>query len=152
MQMRRKEKEITDKKELEKILKAAKVCRIAMVDGDKPYVVPLNYGYRDGVVYFHSAGQGRKVELIKKNPKVCFEIDEMIALHKAKQACDWGVDFRSIIAEGRATFLETKQEKINGLDIIMAQYSGRKFEYPDEMIEKTAVCAVRLERISGKKS
>ena len=148
--MRRNEKEIQDKSEIEKILNRARVCRLGMVDRDTPYVVPLNFGYADGVLYFHSAKQGRKIDLITRNPRVSFEVDELIGLKKAGQACDWGASFKSVIGFGRAGFIETAEGKKNALDIIMAQYSGRSFSYPDEMLERTAVIRVDIEEMTGK--
>jgi len=73
--MRRKDREITDNSEIEKIIGKAICCRIGLVDNDEPYIVPVCFGYERNTIYFHSALEGRKVELIKKNNKVCFEID-----------------------------------------------------------------------------
>jgi len=150
--MRRKEKEITNREDIENILRKSKVCRLAMVDGDKPYMVPLNFGYSDGCLFFHCAKQGRKIDLIKKNPNICFEVDELIRLKKASLACDWGIDFKSVIGSGKAQFLEDSKEKIQALNAIMSQYSGRTFEYPDEMLEKTLVIKVVIEEMTGKQS
>ncbi len=110
--MRRKEKEITNREEIETILRQSKVCRLAMVDGDKPYMVPMNFGYSDGCLFFHCANQGRKIDVIKKNPNICFEVDELNRLKKARLACDWGIDFKSVIGSGKAQFLEASKEKI----------------------------------------
>lgn len=150
--MRRKEKEIIDKKEIEEILQKSMVCRLAMVDKDKPYMVPMSFGYKDDNLYIHSAGRGRKIDLIQKNPNVCFEVDEVIKFNKAQLACDWGLDFKSVIGAGKAQILEDSKEKIKGLDIIMSQYSGRTFEYSDEMLAKTMVIKVAVDWMTGKKS
>ena len=150
--MRRKEKEITDKKEIEKILQESNVCRLAMVDGDKPYMVPMNFGYRDACLFFHSAKEGRKIDVIQKNPNVCFEVDQLIRLKKAKLACDWGAEFKSVIGSGKAHLLEDSKEKRQALNIIMSQYSDRTFEYPDEILEKTLVIKVIIDRMTGKQS
>ncbi len=150
--MRRKEKEIIDIKEIEKFLHQSNVCRLAMVDGDKPYMVPMNFGYQDGYLFFHSAKQGRKIDLLQKNPNVCFEFDQLIKFKKAKIACDWGVEYKSVIGSGRARLLENLEEKIDALNIIMSQYSDRTFEYPEEMLEKTAVIKVQIDSMTGKQS
>ncbi|RLC18093.1 MAG: pyridoxamine 5'-phosphate oxidase family protein [Deltaproteobacteria bacterium] len=150
--MRRKEKEITDIKEIEKFLHQSNVCRLAMVDGDKPYMVPLNFGYHDGCLFFHSAKEGRKIDLIKKNPNVCFEFDQLIKFKKAKIACDWGVEYKSVIGSGKAQLLDDLEEKIEALNIIMAQYSDRMFEYPEKMLEKTIVIKVQIDSMTGKQS
>jgi len=150
--MRRKEKEITDLKEIEKILQESTVCRLAMVDEDKPYMVPLNFGYRDGYLFFHSAKEGRKIDVIQKNPNVCFEVDQLIKFKKAKTACDWGVEYKSVIGSGRAQLLDKLDEKIVALNVIMSHYSDRTFDYPDEALEKTLVIKVQIERMTGKQS
>jgi len=150
--MRRNEKEITDKNELEEILLKSKVCRLAMVDKDKPYMVPMNFGYKDDNLYFHGASEGHKIDLIKKNPEVCFEVDEVLKFKKTQIACDWGLNFKSVIGAGKAVFLDAPSEKINALDIIMSQYSGRAFEYSKKMLEKTAVIKVTVDWMTGKKS
>ncbi|MDZ7667608.1 MAG: pyridoxamine 5'-phosphate oxidase family protein [Desulfotignum sp.] len=148
--MRRKEKQITDMKEVAQILEQAQVCRLAMVDQGRPYVVPLNFGYRDGALYFHCAREGRKMDVLKANPNVCFEVDELVKINKAAQACDWSVSFKSVIGTGTARILDTPAEKKKGLDIIMAQYSDRSFDYPEEMLAKTAVIKVTVEEMTGK--
>ncbi len=150
--MRRAEKEIIDPKEIEEILKKSEVCRLAMVDGDTPYIVPLNFGYEDGAVYFHSAKEGKKIELMKQNPTVCFEVDNLIKFKKAPLACDWGIEYSSVIGWGKVQFLDDLKAKKQGLDIIMAQYSGRDFEYPEENVERTAVIKVPIEKMTGKKA
>jgi hypothetical protein len=135
---------------MEQILEQAQVCRLAMVDKGHPYVVPLNFGYRNGSLYFHSALEGRKINVLNVNAQVCFEVDELVKMNKAAQACDWGVSFRSVIGTGTARMLETPAEKKAGLDIIMAHYSGRSFDYPEEMLAKTAVIQVTVHEMTGK--
>ncbi len=150
--MRRKDKEITDKKEIENILKKSQICRIGMVDGDKPYIVPVNFGYKHDTLFFHTALEGRKIDLMKKNPNICFEVDHIEKFKKAKLACDWSIEYKSVIGEGRAKLLYDPEEKKKGLDMIMAQYSGRTFEYPVENLEKTLVIKVIIDKMTGKQS
>jgi nitroimidazol reductase NimA-like FMN-containing flavoprotein (pyridoxamine 5'-phosphate oxidase superfamily) len=148
--MRRKEKQITDTEQMEQILGKAQVCRLSMVDRGRPYVVPLNFGYRDKTLYFHSATEGRKINVIKAEPHVCFEVDELIKINKAANACDWGGAFKSVIGTGTAWILETLAEKKNGLNIIMAHYSDRSFDYSEAMLTKTAVIKVTIHEMTGK--
>lgn len=148
--MRRKEKQITKTADIEQILKQGQVCRLGLVDKNVPYIVPMNYGYQGQALYFHSAPAGRKIDLIRANPLVCFEVDELVKMNKAARACDWGVSFKSVIGTGTARILETPAEKKAGLDIIMAHYSDRSFTYPDEMLEKTAVIKVIVREMTGK--
>ena len=148
--MRRKEKQITQTADIEQILKQGQVCRLGFVDNNVPYIVPMNYGYQDQVLYFHSAPAGRKIDLIRANPVVCFEVDELVKMNKAANACDWGASFKSVIGTGTARILDTPEEKKAGLDIIMAQYSDRSFNYPDGKLAKTAVIKVTIEEMTGK--
>lgn len=148
--MRREEREISEKAEIENILEKARVCRLAFVDGDIPYIVPLNFGYKDDILYVHSAKQGRKIDLMKRNPRVCFEVDELVRFKKAKLACDWGVAYKSVIGTGKAGFIESGEEKKKALDIIMAHYSGRSFEYDNDILEKTTVIRIDIVQMTGK--
>lgn len=148
--MRRKEKEITDRATLDEIIKESRVCRLGLTDGDQPYIVPLNFGYQAPYLYFHCATEGRKLDLIKQNPKVCFEFDELIRLKKDRNACEWGAEYRSIIGEGVAEIVNDDEEKRKGLARIMAQYSGREFEFPSDALERTCVIRVTIREMTGK--
>ena len=86
--MRRKEREIVNQQDIEAIIRQSLVCRLAMTDGNSPYVVPLCFGYRDQTLYFHGAGQGKKLDILKKNSQVCFEFDLTTGLKPGKSACD----------------------------------------------------------------
>ncbi len=150
--MRRKEKEIKKQTDIEQILKESDVCRLAMIDGQTPYIVPMNFGYKNQTLYFHSAKQGKKIDLIQQNPHVCFEVDQLIKFKKASLACDWGVSYKSVIGWGKARFIKDVEEKIEALNIIMSQYSGRKFSYSNDVLEKTLVIKVLVDKMTGKQS
>ena len=119
MIMRKKEKEITEESDIERIIRDSLFCRLGMVDGDTPYVVPLCFGYRDKTIYLHGSLKGKKTNALKKNPNVCFEFDVDIEIIEADNACDWGVKFKSVIGFGKAVFLEYSDEKHEALNIIM---------------------------------
>ncbi len=150
--MRRKEKEIADQSAIRSIIKKATVCRLAMVDVDKPYVVPLSFGYRDGVLYFHGAVKGRKIDLLKKNPNVCFEFDLIAEPIESESACDWSMRYQSVIGFGKAVFIENPDEKREALSVIMAQYSDGQFRFPEKMLKAMTVLKVEIERMTGKQS
>ncbi len=150
--MRRKEKEIADINEIEKIIEKAIYCRIGLVDNDEPYVVPVCFGYERNALYFHSALEGRKVELIKKNNKICFEIDTDVELVKAAEPCNWAMRYRSVIGVGKAHILESDEEKSHGLRVIVRQYSEDDSAFPKETLDKVIVVRVDIESITGKKS
>ncbi|MDX9959286.1 MAG: pyridoxamine 5'-phosphate oxidase family protein [Spirochaetia bacterium] len=128
--MRRKDRELTDKSDLLAILDEADVCRLAMQTGQAPYIVTLNFGYSwedQLVLYFHSATEGRKLELLQKNGEVGFELDAGHELVKAETACSWGMKYRSIIGTGRISFIEDEQEKGRALGAIMRKYGHPSF-------------------------
>ncbi len=150
--MRRKEKEITDRIEMERVLMNSRVCRVAMVDGDRPYIVPLHFGYRDGVLYFHSAREGRKIDLIRQNPRICCEVDELIQIKPASKACDWGTTYKSLVIYGEARFVDDPKEKKQALDVIMAHYADQTFDYPERVMAATTVIRMAIETMTGKQS
>ena len=150
--MRRKEKEITSLEELETIIRQATICRLGLCDQARPYIVPLNFGYNAGCLYFHSAAAGKKMDLLRKNPHVCFEFDEDCGLVPATTACHWSMRYRSVIGYGTAHFLADPSEKREALGIIMQQYTEGKHDYLSDEIDKTYVFLVKITEISGKKS
>ena len=150
--MRRKEKEITNKSEIESIIRNSLVCRLGIADNGTPYIVPLCFGYKDNCLYFHSAREGRKIEILKRNSKVCFEFDVNLKVQSGKAACDWGMQYRSVIGYGRASFVEDPEEKRMALDAIMAQYADGAFEYSEKALGKVLVIKVEIETMTGKKS
>jgi nitroimidazol reductase NimA-like FMN-containing flavoprotein (pyridoxamine 5'-phosphate oxidase superfamily) len=150
--MRRKEKEITDRTEIESVIKQSQVCRLAMVDGNAPYLVPLCFGYSDGVLYFHSAKEGKKIDILRQNKSVCFEFDIVNGVSTGKTACDWGISYRSVIGFGKAVILENPEEKRGALEIITAQYADKSYSLTDGAVKETQVIRVDIESMTGKQS
>jgi uncharacterized protein len=148
--MRRKDKEITDIKSIEEIINRAKVFRLALSLDDTPYVVPLCFGYRDKIIYFHSAREGKKINILKKNNKVCFEFDIDYELVESENSCKWGMKYRSVIGFGRVTVIENLDEKQEALGIIMGNYSEKTFQFPENMVNATLVAKIDIEQMSGK--
>jgi hypothetical protein len=85
---------------MESLLSEAKVCRLGCDDKGMPYIVPVSFGYREGVIYFHSANEGRKITLLKKNPACCIEVDECTGVLPDKKPCKWEMHYRSVICTG----------------------------------------------------
>ena len=148
--MRRKEKQIQELFTMESIIAKAEICFLAMSDNNIPYVVPLNFGYRDNVLYFHSAAEGKKLQLIKENPNVSFSMAIDSEIVKGDKACNWGMIYKSVIGRGIASFIEDQEAKIEALDIIMSQYSSETWEYKPKMLEKTVVVKIEVEELTGK--
>ncbi len=150
--MRLKEREITDNAEIEKIIKGASICRIGLVDNDEPYIVPVCFGYEKNALYFHGALAGRKVKLIRKNNRVCFEMETGVAIVGGDEPCGWTAKYRSVIGVGRACILQGDEEKAHGLKVIMRQYSEKDFNFPKERLDSVLVVRIDVESITGKKS
>jgi len=133
------------------MIKSAHVCRVGLSLDDRPYIVPMNFGYADRTIFLHSALEGKKLEILRRNPQVCVEFDLDHELVQGAKACDWGMKFRSVIGFGRAVFLEDPDEKRHALHIIMRQYAGRgEFSFSDASLNNTAVIQIALEELSGK--
>ena len=143
---------IIDIYEIESIIKKALVCRIGLVDNNEPYIVPVCFGYERNVLYFHGALKGRKIDLIKKNNKVCFEIDTDVEIVEAGEACDWTMNYRSVIGTGRASILENDKEKSHGLNLIMKQYTEGNFRFPKSRLDSVLVIRVNIDSITAKQS
>lgn len=150
--MRRREKEITDRKLIESIIHKAAVCRIGLCDQGTPYVVPLSFGYKDNCLYFHSAGEGRKIDVLKRNNHVCFEVDIDVECVPSETPCKWSVKYLSVIGFGYASFVKGLQEKKEALNIIMDHYSGRSYQYPEEALAKVTIIKVEIDTMTGKRS
>ena len=150
--MRRQEREIRDEAEIQEILEKGFVCRLGLYDGQYPYVVPLNYGYRNGSMYFHCAREGKKTDILKKNGRVCIEVDIDFRVVRGETPCRWTAKYRSVIGFGRARIIDDEREKKAGLDVIMAHYGGQGGEYDEKSLQRTCVIEVVIENMTGKQS
>ena len=150
--MRRSDREITERSAIEAVIRESLVCRLALSKDDQPYVVPLSFGYHDGVLYFHGAPEGQKVSMLKENDRVCFEFDTDVAVVEGDPACAWTMKYRSVIGFGKAVLVEDLEEKQAALDIIMSQYSDQAFSFPEPVLEHTAVIKVQIDSMTGKES
>lgn len=151
--MRRKDKEITDIALIEDILNKAQVCRIAMCKHNTPYIVPMNFGYKEGILYFHSAKEGKKIDLLKENPIASFEVETDLELVKNEKACNWGMKYFSVIGSGEVVFIESTTGKVQALDVIMEKYAGeKKFEFPESALSGIEVFQIKIVHMTGKKS
>jgi len=150
--MRRKEKEITEKDEIEAVIHKAIVCRLGLSDGNIPYIVPMCFGYKDNTIYVHGSLKGKKIDILQKNQNVCFEFDINAEIVKGENACDWGMKYKSVIGFGKALFLKEPDDKQKALDIIMNQYSDRPSQFSEKVIDRTTVIKIEIESMTGKQS
>ena len=151
--MRRSELEIKDRQAIEAVIERAQICRIGLSENGKPYIVPMNFGYRDNCLYFHCALEGKKLDIISTNPEVCFEMDTDYELLKVEERpCGWSVKYRCIIGSGTATIIKDIQEKLTALNIITEHYGGRWYDFPEKELEAVGVIRIKINNITGKQA
>ncbi len=153
--MTRREREITDIEEIIGILDRAKIVHVGMVDGDRPYVVPMNYGYTliDGnlTLYLHGAKRGRKLDVLRANPNVFVEIDTDIVPFEGEVACKYGLCYSSVMGEGVAEIVEDTKLKKEALSIFMKTQTGRDFEFDDKMVSVVSIIKIDISEFTAKK-
>jgi len=151
----RREREVTDINEIIGILDRAKIVHVGMIDGDMPYVVPMNYGYtmEEGklTLYLHGATVGRKLDILRVNAKVFIEIDTDIVPFDGKAACQYGTTYSSVMGEGIAELIEEPEGKMAGLGILMKTQTGREFEFSEKMVTGVTVIKINVSEFTAKK-
>lgn len=153
--MRRVERKIEDINEIFKIFEKTDVLRMAMCDEGRPYIVPMNFGYEkigdDIFIYLHCAKEGKKLDIIRKNNNICFELDNPIEIIGKEQACTWTQKYESIIGFGKIYFTYDLEAKIKALDLIMAKCGyDKKPKYSEKMLERVQVLKINVENLTGK--
>lgn len=152
--MTRRERQITDEVQIRHILDTARVLHLGMVDGDEPYVVPMNYGYIwEGelpVIYLHGARRGRKMDVLRQNPKVFFEMECDVQPFSDAVACKYGMAYASIMGKGLATVVEDVAEKQRSLQILMQTQVGKKFSFTEKLADVVGVIRIEVESLTAK--
>ncbi|MBR0352630.1 MAG: pyridoxamine 5'-phosphate oxidase family protein [Oscillospiraceae bacterium] len=153
--MRRKDREVTDLREILRIINKAKILHLGLFDGDHPYVVPLHFGYEYAngslVFYMHSAREGHKLDLIRACPAVCVELECDIELIPGGDVpCRYGSSFASVIGRGRAEILADSQEKSRALALLMKNQTGREFDIDASMASAVEVIKVTVPDFTAK--
>ena len=153
--MRRKDREITEIESIRAILDKAKVLHLAMIDGARPYVVPLHYGYtlENGVLtlYLHSAKEGRKLDVLQKNARVAFVLETDVSLVSGGDLpCKYGAAYASVMGEGQVTILTDPVEKTDALTMLMKTQTGRNFYITEAMTDTVAVLRIDVEAFTAK--
>ena len=154
--MRRKDREITDFNKKMDIINKCKVCRVGLSDNDIPYIIPLNFGYvvenNTLVLFFHSAMEGKKLDIIKKNNNACFEIDCDNKLIEGESACNYSYSYKSLIGFGKIIILENIEDKIFGLSSIMKHQTEKDIihEFTQEQVNTVCVYKMIVDEFTGK--
>ena len=153
--MRRIDREVTDLTQIEDIIKRCNCIRVGFNDNGEVYIVPLNFGYEiiddKYLFYFHGASQGRKLELIKSNNYVGFEMDTNYLLHEADLACSYSARFQSVIGNGNISIIDNYEDKLHGLSLIMKQATGKdEWEFNEQMVKAVTVMKLEVTKLSCK--
>lgn len=154
--MRRKDREVKEKDEILGIIQRCLICRLGLVDTDgKPYIVPLNFGYLDDeqlTFFFHSAKSGRKIEVLRENPFVAFEMDCDHRVISAETACGHSFDYQSVMGLGKVEFVAEPDEKLKGLQAIMRHTAGlQEAEFTERDLDRVLVLKLTVTEISAKR-
>ncbi len=137
---------------IEEIIRQCDVCFAGVVNGDVPYVLPMNFGFKDNVIYLHSAPEGRVVEILEKNKNICvtFSTDHELVFQHPEVACSYRMKSKSVIAWGKVHFQEDLALKEKALNIIMEQYSDKEFKYSEPAIRNVKIWEIPVDEISCK--
>lgn len=152
--MTKRERQITDEARIEKILDAAKVLRLGLAVDNEPYVVPMNYGYKKEngklVLYLHSAVKGKKLDMIRANPGVFFELDCGLAPFEGEKPCQYGLAYSSVMGRGKASIVEDVQEKMEAMTVLMKTQTGKDFSFNERLVSIVAVIRIDVEEYTAK--
>ena len=153
--MRRMDRAVTDNEHIKSIIEQAKVVHIGMIDNDRPYVVPMQYGFvfDDGklTLYVYCAKEGRKLDILKKNPCVFIELETNVAIISGGDVpCKYGSEYASVMGDGIASIVEDISEKIFGLKLMMKTQSDRDFEITEQMTKAVTVLRIDVPCITAK--
>ena len=153
--MTRRERQVTDMDEIIKILDKAKVLHLGLVDGDEPYVVPMNYGYtmdEDGTlaIYVHGAVKGRKLDIMRRNPKVFLEMECDVQPFEGDLPCQYGTAYKSLMGRGMAVILDTPEEKMDALTRFMKTQTGKDFEFNERLVSIVSVVRIDVKEYTAK--
>ena len=151
--MRRSEREIKDRKDIDAIIERAKVCRIGLAEANMPYIVPMNFGYRGNYLYFHCAKAGRKIDIIRQNSNACFEMDiDHTLLKPEDRPCGWNAKYQSVIGFGQVYIVENTEEKAEALNILTEHYEGDYYPFSRDELENLSIIKIEITSVTGKRA
>ena len=150
----KRELQVTDPQQIRHILDTGKVLHLGLAVDNKPYVVPMNYGYaledEKLTVYLHSAVQGKKLDMIRANPNVFFEIDCDLMPFEGRVPCQYGLVYSSVMGRGKATIVEDVEEKKRAMSILMKTQTGKDFTFEDRLVTIVAVIRIDVSEYTAK--
>lgn len=148
--MSKKERIVTDYNIKTATLKSMDIIRLGLVDNGISYIVPVNFAYYNNAIYFHTWLKGRKIPLLKKSEKISFQADRFDSLKTHDTACGHSSYFASIHGEGIPVFLESKEDKYFGLDLLMEKYTGKKWnDFSEKILNVTNVIRIDITKLEA---
>ena len=152
--MTKRELQITDENQIKHILDTAKVLHLGLAVDNEPYVVPMNYGYtlENGklVLYLHSAQRGKKIDMVRANSRVFFELDCDWMPFEGEKPCQYGLGYSSVMGCGRAQIVEDVEEKIKAMSALMKTQTQKDFEFNEKLVSIVAVIRIDVEEYTAK--
>ena len=152
--MTKREFKITDEVQIRGILDTARVLRLGISVDNEPYIYPMNYGYtlENGELrlYLHSAVKGNKLDLLRKNPNVCFELDCDNVPFEGKMACQYGLSYSSVSGRGRAVIVDDVPEKLEAMSVLMKTQTGKDFTFNERLVSIVAVIRLDVTEYTAK--
>ena len=150
----KRENQITDPEQILHILDTAKIVHVGMAVNDEPYVVPMNYGYtmEDGrlTLYLHSAVKGKKLDMLRANPKVFFSIDCDRQPFEGRVPCQYGLVYSSIMGKGTAALVEDPEAKMQAMSILMKTQTGKDFTFNERLVSIVTVIRIDVHEYTAK--
>ena len=135
------------------IIRSCPWCHIAMVDTEgRPYVIPMNFGFHDNMIYMHGAQLGKKISILRQNPDVCinFSTDQVLRYQNEEVACSWSMKYRSVLCYGKVEFITAPDEKIAAMHLVMAQFTDGEFNFNLPAIRDVNVWKIKITKYEGR--
>ena len=152
--MTKRERQVTDPQQIREILDTAQVVHLGLCVDNEPYVVPMNYGYtmEEGklTLYLHSAVRGKKLDMIRSNPKVFFEMDCDWKPFEGNLPCQYGLSYSSLMGRGTASIVEDVEEKKKAMSILMKTQTDKDFSFEDRLVSIVTVIRIDAAEYTAK--
>ncbi len=148
-----KNRALDNPRDLIDIIEKCDVCYVSMVDNEnKPYVIPMNFGFANNTILLHGAKQGKKIDILKNNPNVCivFSTDHQLRWQNEEVACSWSMKYRSVLAFGQVEFIDDNKEKEILLHQFMKSYSPKNFKFSKPSLEEVQLIKVPVDKMEGR--
>ena len=139
--------------EIDQIIHNALYCQLACSLNNEPYIIPIAYGYDGEAIYFHTGMEGKKIDVFSANPKVCLSFIVDVKIHpNPLEACQWSFQYKSVIGYGDVKEINNLNQRLNALSAIMAHYTQKQWDFPEDELSKTRLWKVKLHDLTGKVS